>query len=256
MRGARRGARREGRQVDAAADHVDLSGRRVPADLLDEAPVELGDRHDEPRVPDLLAEHRAIDVEVVGVRGEAVRRPRERADDPGRERRVRRPVRVDVPDAHALHAARDERGLEHDERRPDEELPRRRVPEERLGPRAGELARPPPEPVELRRDELPREGPVVVRPRPEIAPPRVDVAAAPAEQRQHLDVEPASVQLTDLVQDERLRDRGEPRHEVHDPRSPIRHARPPPHAAAPRRPPHAAAPRRLPGTAPGDAWRR
>ena len=71
------------------------------------APVELGDRHDEPRVLHLLAEHRAVHVEVVGVRGEAVAGARERAHDPRRERRVRRPVRVDVPDAHRLDAARE-----------------------------------------------------------------------------------------------------------------------------------------------------
>jgi hypothetical protein len=82
--------------IDARVHDVD--SLRV-AVLREETAVVVGDRHAERRVRELASEHALVDEDVVRVRRDAVRRPREPPADPRREGRIRRVVGVHVLDA-------------------------------------------------------------------------------------------------------------------------------------------------------------
>jgi hypothetical protein len=150
------------------------------------------------------------------VRGEAVGQPGELADDERRERGVRRPVGVDVLEAARLDLAREERGARHDHEGLGEELERAAVPAECAGPGAEVRAGATNEPVELRREDLPREAAVVPRARDELVRAGVAGPRGGAEEREDVELEALAPELEHLVQDEGLGRRREPGHQVRD----------------------------------------
>ena len=102
----RRAARPEpvGARLDPAVDDLDR-GRAGPL-APQEVAVVLGDGDDEGGVVDEPGEEGAVDVDVVGVGGEAVGDAGEPAADPGAQRRPGRVVRVDVLEPVARSASR------------------------------------------------------------------------------------------------------------------------------------------------------
>ena len=188
--GARRGrgARHEDGRVDAAVDDLDpVRGRAVP--VVEPPAVRLRDRDDERRARDLLAEHRAVDVDVVGVRGEAVGPAAQPADHPGRERRVRGPVGVDVVHLERLDPARHGGRARDDEDRAREELRRAQVAGDRPDPRLGEPSRPASRPVPLRRQGGARPRPDDLHPLDERRRPRLHRRLALVDEREQRDVD-------------------------------------------------------------------
>ena len=162
----RAGARRAGAKcggIDAAADDVHLARRPRRAALLDEPPVELRDGDDEPGAAHLLPQHRAVDVQVVGVRGEAVAVPvsarTTHAASAGCVAQCAWTCPTPIASTRrATSAALSITSGVRTRSLRDGAVQRSAAPQAR-----SERPRPPPQPVELRQRELPRERPVVVR---------------------------------------------------------------------------------------------
>lgn len=201
--------------VHAAMDDLDLIGQ-CPVPAREQAPVVLRDGDDRRRVADLDVQHGALDVQVVGVAGERVRRPGQAVHDPGGKRRMGRPVGVDVVRAARLDAA-GERGSGRDDRDgADQELERAAVAPQGAPPRPEVAPRPAPEPVPLRGEHRPRPAPDDRHPLDERGGTGLQGRLGFADEGVQVDVDPEPLELEHLVEDEGLGQLREPGHDVGD----------------------------------------
>jgi hypothetical protein len=206
-------AEREPGRVDAVANdrHIECGADA----LVQEAAVELGDTDHERGIRSLACEHCLVDEQVVGMRGEAVRRAREAVCDPRRERRIGREVGVDVLDPRALEAARVRGRERHRGERPHEDPRVARVAGDDRGHRGDRAQRPPHEPRRERQQPLAHPGALeALHPRLRVG--MHDVVGRRREQRVQRDVELAR-DAVELPEHERLRGGREPRDQVGDP---------------------------------------
>ncbi|EAU68021.1 hypothetical protein STIAU_0835 [Stigmatella aurantiaca DW4/3-1] len=202
--------------IHPTAHHDDLPGGFLAVELHQHVPVELRDGHREGGRRELLVEHRPVDEQVMRMAGEAEAQARQPLDDEGRQRRVGGPVRMHVLDLEPLHLPREERRLRNHRESPHEKAPRVPVARERHPPSGQVPQRAVPQPIELGRHHGPGDHPPVMRPGNQLAGTGVPHRAVAAEQRKHLHLNAQPLELEDLVEDECLRDRRKPRHQVGD----------------------------------------
>src|SRR6185503_19321341 len=98
------GRRREEARIRPAVDDDDPVARDGTVQPLEQATIELRDGHDKRGAGNLLPQHRPIDIDVMRVPGEAVWDPGEAARDVGGQRRMRRPMGMDVLDPRSAHS--------------------------------------------------------------------------------------------------------------------------------------------------------
>jgi hypothetical protein len=116
-------ARHKDLRIHAAVHDVDLLLHLRPALLDDNVPVVIRDRDDERRRLDLTIEHRAVDVQIGAVGGEAEWNSGQAMDDESGESRMRGEVSVNVLDSRRFHLVCKAYGLWKDPDRTQQEVP-------------------------------------------------------------------------------------------------------------------------------------
>ncbi len=208
--------RGEQRRVDAGPDHVDAVGEALAALGEDEPAVVLGDGGDERGLGHLLREHRAVDVQVRAVRGEAERDAGQPVDDEPGQRRVAGEVAVDVLHAVGLHLPGGVRGAREERECPGEELRAAPGAPQRRGERRQVAARVALQPVDLAGGDRDRHERRVVRRGGQRGRLWVHDLLALGLQRVHVDLDPAARDGQHLGQHERLAELGKARGDVGD----------------------------------------
>ena len=171
---------------------------------------------------DLLVEHRPFDLDVVRVRREAVRAAAQAPRNPRCERRMGRPVGVDVVEVEVDDVARDRRADRDGDERAEQEARRADRAADGPDPRPEVGRRPAAQPMELGGEHRARPRPEVVGPVDEGRRAGLDDRLALEDQREDLDMMAEPLELEDLVEDERLRGLRKSRHQVGQAERPVR----------------------------------